>query len=94
MELLTGVINYNVNENNCVSYINNQNPTSQLFLTKVSNLMNNEPFCLHQEQSLDEGLRAMNDKLVWVCPVINNEKKLHGIFHMQWALKSFLKFNS
>ena len=70
--------------------INNQDPLSRLFLTPVSELMIKNPFCLYPNQYLENGLREMNNKLIWVCPVIDENRKLQGVFHMQWALKKFL----
>jgi len=75
-------------------FIKNQDPMSRLFLKNVSELMIENPFCLDPEEILVDGLKEMNDRKIWVCPVVDVKGLLHGIFHMQWALKHLLQEKS
>ena len=68
----------------------NQAPLPMLFVEPVERYMTPNPITVTGDMTLDEGLRFLNKKLVWAAPVVEASDALVGLFHMQFALRSYL----
>jgi len=71
--------------------LKNQNPLAQLNATEITKYMTKDPkVVLHSEMILDV-FKMMNESGILVVPVVDEEKKIIGLVHIQHIAKEFLK---
>ena len=61
-----------------------------LFLVDASKVMTKDPKSLSSEASLEEALEVLERHEFWVLPVVDEDKKLLGIVHLQALLKAMI----
>lgn len=68
-----------------------QDPLPKLFVKSVGELMTPNPITVMHTDTLKHGLKLMNERLVWVLPVVDERGVCLGLLHMQWALKAVVE---
>ena len=64
-----------------------QKPLSALFMEDVLDHITESPTVINPEISLPEATKIMGLKRVWDLPVVSENKKLVGLFHLHRALE-------
>lgn len=68
-----------------------QDPLPQLFVESVESLMTTKPITIDLDTTISEALRLMNERLIWVVPVVDEAGFCVGLLHMQYALRAFIE---
>lgn len=71
-------------------FFNNQEPLAQLNSEPAKKYMNPNPTCFSAETMVKEALKVMNEKMFLCAPVVNENKKLIGIVHLQHLVSQLL----
>ena len=68
-----------------------QDPLPRLFVESVESLMTTKPITIDLDTTINEALRLMNERLIWIVPVVDEAGYCVGLLHMQFALRAFIK---
>ena len=68
-----------------------QDPLPKLFVKSVRELMTPNPIAVRDNVSLGHSLKLMNERLIWVLPVVDEEGVCLGLLHMQFVLREYLE---
>jgi len=74
--------------------LKNQKPFSAFFGDDVIDHSVKEPISVNPKMSLEVAVILMENKKIWDLPVVDEEKKLVGLFHLHNALKVILEEDS
>jgi arabinose-5-phosphate isomerase len=66
-----------------------QDTLPELFMKNVESIMNKNPKTVLQDTSFEDCLAQLGS--FWVMPVVDNQKKLLGMIHLQTLLKALVK---
>lgn len=70
-----------------------QDPLPRLFVRSMHELMTPHPITIGPDATLEQALRLMNQRLIWVVPVVDEHGMCVGLLHMQFAFKAYLEGN-
>lgn len=70
--------------------IQNQDPLPMLFSALLKDYMTENPIAIRGDVTVKDALKFMNNKKVWVLPVVEGDNILIGLVHMQDLLEGFL----
>jgi arabinose-5-phosphate isomerase len=68
-----------------------QKPFSAFFGDDVINHSVRDPISVNLKMSLEDAVILMENKKIWDLPVVDEEKKLVGLFHLHNAIKIILE---
>lgn len=68
-----------------------QNPLAQLFVELVGNLATRNPISIKSNDTLENAVKLMTERRIWVLPVVDDKGCCAGLLHMQWILLEVLK---
>lgn len=71
--------------------LNTQDTLTHLFNQWATDHMTKDPITVPEDMSLKDALILMNTKKVWVLPVIDKERKVVGLLHMQAVIEALNK---
>jgi arabinose-5-phosphate isomerase len=72
--------------------LNSEDPLPMLFVQPIEDFMSTSPVTVSESMGVKSALQLLNQKLIWAAPVIDKRRKVMGLFHMQFALRSMLEF--
>lgn len=71
-------------------FFNNQEPLAQLNSEPAKKYMNSNPTCFSSESPVNDALKIMNSKMFLCAPVVDENKKLTGIIHLQHLISQLI----
>jgi len=70
--------------------VKNQKPLAMLNVTPISDFMIQNPKSVNLNNNALDSLKMMNSTMILVLPVVDDNKQLVGLVHMQHLLKALL----
>ena len=68
-----------------------QDTLPELFMKNIQSIMNKNPKTVPPDTSFEDCLAQLEKYNIWVIPVVDNQKKLLGLVHLQTLLKAMVK---
>ena len=68
--------------------LNTKDTLPELFVKSVKNIMKKNPITIKSDMDLKDALKLLEEKKIWVLPVVDNNNHPIGLLHMQTILKT------
>lgn len=68
-----------------------QQSLPELFMVNAERIMIKDPKTVDPDMILEDCLKILEDRKIWVVPVVDKGGKLLGLVHMQFLLKSMMR---